>query len=208
MARYIYGVPQGSVLGPLLFNIYINDLFFSDEFQMMNFADDCSPYNFSLSINDVIHTLEKQTALLIELYKCNYLKSNPDKWHLILSGREPTLFANVGNKRIFNSNNEEVLGGYFNNKLNFEYHIGKLCKKASQKLHALARVSSFMSCRQKKIIMNAFITSQFGYCPLIWMCHNRNIHRQINKIHERALRIVYVDNNSSFDELLKKLWIS
>ena len=52
--------------------------------------------------------------------------------------------------------------------------------------------------------MNAFITSQFGYCPLIWMCHNRNIYRQINKIHERALRIVNVDNNSSFDELLKK----
>ena len=51
-----YGVPQGSVLG--LFNIYINDLFFSDEFQMMNFADDYSPYNFSLSINYVIHTLE------------------------------------------------------------------------------------------------------------------------------------------------------
>ena len=45
---------------------------------------------------------------------------------------------------------------------------------------------------------------QFGYCPLIWMCHNRNIHRQTNKIHGRALRIVYVDNNSSFDELLKK----
>ena len=93
---------------------------------------------------------------------------------------------------------------YVDNKLNFEYHIGKLCKNASQKRHALARVSSCMSCRQKKIIMNAFITSQFGYCPLIWMCHNRNIHRQINKIHERALPIVYVDNNSSFDELLKE----
>ena len=52
--------------------------------------------------------------------------------------------------------------------------------------------------------MNAFITSQFGYCPLIWVCHNRNIHRQIDRIHERALRIVYIDNNLSFEELLKK----
>ena len=152
---------------------------------MMNFADDCSPYNFSLSINDFIHTLEKQTTLLIEWYKCNYLKPNPDKWHLILSEREPTLFAIVGNKRIFNSNTEKVLGVYVDNKLNFEYH-GKLCKKASQQIHALARVSSFMSCRQKKIIMNAFITSQFGYCPLILRFHNRSIHRQIIKIHEKA----------------------
>ena len=71
-------------------------------------------------------------------------------------------------------------------------------KKVSQKLHALAKVSAFMSCRQKKIIMNAFITSQFGHC------HNINIHRQIDRIHERALRIVYMDNNSSFEGLLKK----
>ena len=104
-------------------------LFSSDEFQMTNFAGDCSPYNFSLSINDVIHTLE--------WYKCNYLKPNPDKWQLILSEREPTLLAHAGNKHIFNSNNEKVLGVYFDNKLNFEYHLGKLCKKASQKLHAL-----------------------------------------------------------------------
>ena len=88
---------------------------------------------------------------------------------------------------------------YFDNKLNFEYHLETLCKKAGQKLHALIRVSSFMSLQQKKIIMNAFITSQFGYCPLIWMCH-----RQIDKIHGRALRIVYMDNVSYFDELLVK----
>ena len=61
-----------------------------------------------------------------------------------------------------------------------------------------------MSFRQKKKIMNAFIISQFGYCPLIWMCHNRKAHKQINKIHERSLRIVYSDNTSSFQELLEK----
>ena len=52
--------------------------------------------------------------------------------------------------------------------------------------------------------MNAFITSQFGFCPLIWMFHNRKILKQINRIHERTLRIVYADNNSSFEDLLEK----
>ena len=86
---------------------------FSHEFQMMNFADDCSPYNFSLSINYVIHTLEKQTTLLIEWYKCIYLKPNLDKVHLILSEREPTLFTHAGNKCIFNSNNKKSIGSIF-----------------------------------------------------------------------------------------------
>ena len=52
--------------------------------------------------------------------------------------------------------------------------------------------------------MNAFINSQFGYCPLVWMCHSRLANKQINKIHERALRIVFNDNNSNFKDLLKK----
>ena len=134
----IYGVPQGSVLGPLLFNIYINDLFFSGEFQMTNFADDCSLYEFSLNIDEVIQELEKQPTSLIEWYKFNYLKPNPDKWHLILSEKGSTNFVNINGNYIFNSENQKILGVYFDNKLNFEYHVGKLCKQVSQKLHALA----------------------------------------------------------------------
>ena len=52
--------------------------------------------------------------------------------------------------------------------------------------------------------MNAFITSQFSYCPLIWMMHSRSLNARINRIHERALRIVYNDHHWSFDELLEK----
>ena len=72
-------------MGPLLFNIYINDLFFSEEFQMANFADDCTPYDFGNNTDEVLNKLEEHSILLIEWYKYNYLKPIPDKWHLILS---------------------------------------------------------------------------------------------------------------------------
>ena len=145
-------------LGPLLFNIYINDLFCSDEFQMLNFADDCSPYEFNYSTADVIQNLETQTKSLLEWYNSNYLSPNPDKWHLIASDNEPTLFLKVADQSIFNCKNEKVLGVYFDSKLNFEFHLEILCKKAIQ-----------TACPCKGIVIHVDKrSSQFGYCPLIW----------------------------------------
>ena len=53
--------------------------------------------------------------------------------------------------------------------------------------------------------MKAFITSQFSYCPLVWMFHSRNLNNRVNKIHERALRLVYKNETFLyFDDLLKR----
>ena len=52
--------------------------------------------------------------------------------------------------------------------------------------------------------MKSFITSQFGYCPLIWMFHSRGLNNKINSLHERALRITYGDKDLTFQELLEK----
>ena len=153
---------------------------FSEEFQTANFPDDCTPYDFGNNTDEVIKKLEEQSILLFEWYKYNYRKPNPGKWHLILTEKGSNSYRNINGKYIFNSGNEKVLCVYFDNKLNHIDHIDKLCKKASQKLHALASVG-FKSCRQKKQIMNAFITSQFGYCPLIWKFQNRKMQQQINK---------------------------
>ena len=76
-------------------------------------------------------------------------------------------------------------------KLNFEEHLSKVCHKASQKLNALTRITSYMNINQRKRIMRAFISSQFGYCPLVWFFCSRKINNRMNRIQERALRIVY-----------------
>ena len=61
-----------------------------------------------------------------------------------------------------------------------------------------------MSTNQAQLLMRSFIMSQFNYCPLMWTCHSRKINNKINKLHERALRLVYNDRSSSFRELLKR----
>ena len=61
-----------------------------------------------------------------------------------------------------------------------------------------------MSFEKKRIPLKAFIESQFGFCPLTWMFHSRKANNKINYIHERASRIFYKDNESSFENLLKK----
>ena len=61
-----------------------------------------------------------------------------------------------------------------------------------------------MTLNKRRIFMESFIISQFNYCPLIWMIHSRGLNNKINRIHERALRIVYDDNRSSFEDLLNK----
>ena len=204
-SQIITGVPQGSILGPLLFNIYLNDMFlFTKGSNIVNYADDSTPYNCSNDINGVIEKLEDDSKILISWFSNNALKANPDKFHMLLSNTDVNIKMKIDNYEIQNSKHKKLLGITIDNKMKFEEHVSNLCTKASQKLHALARVSAFMNFKQRRIIMKSFINSQFGYCPLVWMFHSRNLNNRINKIHERALRLVYNDNISSFEDLLIK----
>ena len=98
----------------------------------------------------------------------------------------------------------KLLGVEIDRTLSFDEHITSLCRKAGKKLYVLARLSHFMCTNKKRVLMKAFIESQFSYCPLIWMFHSRSVNNKINHLHERSLRIVYKNNISSFEYLLKK----
>ena len=89
-------------------------------------------------------------------------------------------------------------------RLNFKNHVSYLWKKASQKLHALARVSEYMEKSKLELIITSFVMSHFSYCPLVWMFHDRKSYSEINKIHERALIIIHKDSTSNFEGLLIK----
>ena len=109
--------------------------------------------------------------------------------------------AKIDDFSIKSSTEEKLLGVKFDSNLSFENHVNSLYKKASQKLHALARISHYINLNKHRELMKAFITSKFSCCPLIWMFHSRHLNNKISRMHERALRLVY-QNNLSFSELL------
>ena len=187
------GVPQGSILGPLLFNIYINDLFYLiDNAIIANYADDNTPYLTNESLEILISNLEIKINTLNNWFKSNYLSSNDDKNTLLVTNSNP-VSANVGNEVIKSSISVKLLGITLDSKLTFKDHVIKMCKKISNKIHAFGRVAKYMDSKNTKLIMQTFIENEFNYCPLIWMMHNRTLNNKINKLHERALRIALDD---------------
>ena len=105
---------------------------------------------------------------------------------------------------IYESYSEKLLGVQIDRDLTFKNHVTNLCKKAGRKLSALVRLCRFYSLSQHRLTMKCFIESQFAYSPLVWMFHDRGLNNKINRIHARALRIVYRDDVTTYDELLKK----
>ena len=136
----LFGVPQGSIIGSLLFNIFINDLFLIlNNIEIASYADDNTPYYSYKNFEDVITRLERAADDLFTRFNNNGMKANADKRHLL--NTKEKLKANISNYTIINSHKEKLLGETIDNHLKFESYIKKLCSKASQKVYALSRVS-------------------------------------------------------------------
>ena len=112
--------------------------------------------------------------ILHKWFHDNHIVLNPGKCHYTVIGDDgPSHKIILNNNEIASSDEEKLLGIVLDSKLNFESHITSLCKKAGQKLSALARINHCLTPDQISLLLNSVVKSQFIYSPLIWMFTSR-----------------------------------
>lgn len=110
------------------------------------------------------------------------MKASPSKCHLLLSKNED-FEAKTNENRVSNTRYEKIFRVAFDNQLNINHRVSKICKKASNKHRAFARVS-YIDQDKRRILFNLYFSSQFNYCPLIGMNYNKPINKKVSNLHE------------------------
>ena len=195
------GVPQGSVLGPLLFLIYIDDLVQAlKHCSITMYADDTTLYVHSTSLLDIQCKLQDDMNSLKEWLYANKLKLNTDKTKFMLIGT-PQKLSNItsmeGSIRIeFNGDVIEqctmmkCLGVMIDEHLSWSYHVDYVCKKVYASLSMLRRVRPYVDENTLNILYLCLVQSHLDYCCEIWGLRFNMHTERIIKLQKRAARLI------------------
>ena len=204
--RILTGVPQGSILGPLLFIIYINDIAqSSNHFNFIIYADDTTLCS-TLKINADATQLNRELNNVSQWLNLNKLSLNVKKTKAMVF-RMPQKKIIQPKIQINGSNIEFVenfifLGITINNKLNWNSHINKVTNKISKTVGILNKLRSFLPSYVLQTIYNTLILPHLIYGILAWGRHTNAIH----KIQKRAIRIIAASKyNAHTEPLFKQL---
>ena len=156
-----------------MFNIFVNDLLlFINEAKLANFADDNTIYAAKRDLNELLRLLEKESEVAIKWFSDSNMIVNPKKFQAVITNRQNRSNHNccltMNNIEIKPKESVTLLSIEIDNKLNFEKHVFTICKKVNNQLNAITRIGTVIGQKDKEILINYFVHSNFNYGPLIW----------------------------------------
>ena len=187
----ISDIPQGSILSPILYYLFLKDLFYFILLATVhNFADDNTLTYIGKTILELIGSLESECEVALNFFNENKMIVNPHTNEI----------SKIGSKEIKVTSQVKLLGVEIDDKLNFGQHINCICKSPGNQLNALIRLKRFLGFQDKKVLVNSFVLSNFNYCTLVWMFANSKSLSIIENLPKRALRFMLEDYSSSYEK--------
>ena len=214
-----YGVPQGSVLGPILFLLYtkpINDIISTQSVFSQSFADDtqlhssCHPNE----LNNTVHNLENCISNVKNWMLTNKLKINDDKTDVLLV--HPKNFSNssvssisVGNSTIPFTKEVRNLGVTFTDTMDMSKHISNTCRSAYSELRKISAIRHLLTIESTKILICSLVLSKLDYCNSLLTSIPQYQIQKLQKVQNAAARLIFkIKRSEHITPYLKKLhWL-
>ena len=211
----ILGVPQGSILGPLLFSIFINDLPLALQNSVVVdlYADDTTFYDFQSDVFQLETNLQHALNLLRIWCQQDGMVLNTDKTKVMLitsrqkrlSLQNPVLSLKYSDIDIRMTRADKILGVYVDDNLLWNNHFQHVSKKISSYLWLLSKIRSYLSVEHRLMFYNAYIRPHLEYCCTVWSnTSSRNINK-ISKLQRRACKLILAHDYSDIQEATGKI---
>lgn len=225
---------QGSILGPILFLIYINDLYAASSLLKFMFADDTACTASNSNLNELISNVNSELRKVARWFRANKMAVNVGKTKFILfhtkgkhidqhieliyddnepNCNDPQLMHPVERYHSKHPNSEcrayKILGVYIDEQLTFDYHTQHIIAKLNRSLYCINRIKHFLPCSALRSLYFALIHSHLSYCPIITSCASNTNIQKISRVQKKAIRIIsnkgYLEHTAPLFKSLKIL---